>query len=433
MATTVVPPFSSHSDLRTIGEERLVENFVFHHWSAAERARDPRGVRDIVRAALGRWRDMGVPFARGADGERRYDPAEVALCMRMSGYGGHDPYWRAHQVRSVRELVLSVHPPGTATDRAPRAETLPGRRMTLSMRRRFEPAYIAPRGRLRIPVPQVDASLRNLEVALEPVQGADGEARRNDDYIEVQAPAAPAAPVVLEARYTFDAYPGLPSGLAQPLSPEARAYYLRPSEDLVQLTPALRALSADLARGAATPFEQVRRYYDFVTKRTDLGPFPYELLDLAPITAYPAQMGWFDCRRLSALVVGLCRAAGFPARRATGYLLYPAAVNYHHWFEVWLDDAGWLPFDQYGAELTAAGRDPAWAGALVGTVDYRMKMGYLPRAFNGSPGVRLPKAWTSLERDVDESTVTDVVDMNSNAIVWTDTIRLDVGPVLHTH
>ena len=70
------------------------------------------------------------------------------------------------------------------------------------------------------------------------------------------------------------------------------------------------------------------------------------------------------------------------AKNLSGDLQVASANRLVDGMVVWLDDAGWLPFDQYGAELTAAGRDPAWAGALVGTVDYRMKMGYMPRAFN---------------------------------------------------
>ncbi len=427
MARPVLPTFAAQSHLRNIPESRLVDSFVFHNWSQEERARDPEAARRTVRDALARWREMGVPAPRDARGERCYDPAEVALCMRMSGYEGADPYWRERHLSSLRSLILSLHPPGTPRDVAPKVATLPGRRVVMTMERRFNPAYLMPNGRLRLPVPQVDDSTRNLEVRLDPVAGIDAPPRLADDYAEVRLADVPAEPVVMGARYAFDAYPTVPAGPAAVLSPAERELYLRPREDLVQLTPGIVALAASLSIGAVTPFEQVHRFYAHVTKRLDLGPFPYALLDLEPPAHYPPQMGWFDCRRLSAFLVALCRAVGLPARRATGYLLYPACINYHHWAEVWLDGQGWLSIDQLSAELAAVDQDPPWRGALVGAMDYRMKMGYMPRAFNGSPGVRLPASWTSLELDAGGATQTDIIDMASNSLVWTDILRVELG------
>lgn len=427
MAPPVVPTFATHSQRRTTPESRIVDTLVFHNWPQEERARAPEAARRTVREALARWRELGLPFAPDARGEPCYDPAEVALVMRVTGYEGGDPYWRQHHVSSLRGLILSLHPPGTPDDVAPRVTDLPARRVVMTMERRFHPAYLAPRGRLRLPVPQVDDATRNLEVTLDPVPGIEEPPRLTNDYAEVRLDHVPAEPVVMRARYAFDAYPSVPAGPAAVLSPADRELYLRPHEDLVQVTPGIVALAASLSTGAATPFEQVHRFYSHVTKRLDLGPFPYALLDLEPPTHYPPQMGWFDCRRLSAFLVALCRAAGFPARRATGYLLYPACVNYHHWTEVWLDGQGWLSIDQLSAEAAAVHQDPPWRDALVGAVDYRMKMGYMPRAFNGSPGVRLPAAWTSLEVDADGATQTDIIDTSHHALVWTDTLRVELG------
>lgn len=404
-------------------------NFVFHHWSRAERARDPEAARRAVVEAFVRWRALGLPFGHDAQGERCYDPAEVNLCMRLGGYQGRDPYWRERHVPSLRSRILSLHPPDTPTDRAPRAAELPGRRMTVMMRRRFNPEYLAKQGRLRIPVPQIDASTRHLDVELDPVTGDRGSVRRTPDYIELRLAGTPTEPITMGARFSFDAYPSVPDATVTLPSAE-RERCLRPSEDLVQVTPGMVALAQSLARGAPTPIEQVYRFYRHVTKRLDLGPFPHEILNLTPPDHYPAQMGWFDCRRVSAFLVSLCRANEMPARRATGYVLYPAGMAYHHWVEVWIDGIGWYPLDQLSAEPAAAGLDPLWRDALVGAVDYRMNMGYMPRAFNGSPGVQLPAAWTSLECDAAGASQTDIIDLSNNAIVWTDTLRVELGEIL---
>jgi transglutaminase-like putative cysteine protease len=81
------------------------------------------------------------------------------------------------------------------------------------------------------------------------------------------------------------------------------------------------------------------------------------------------------CRDFAHLAVTFCRALNIPARYVCGYLPDigiapdPTPMDFHAWFEVWLDGA-WRTFDarhnkpRMGRSIIAAGRDAvdgAWA------------------------------------------------------------------------
>ncbi len=66
-----------------------------------------------------------------------------------------------------------------------------------------------------------------------------------------------------------------------------------------------------------------------------------------------------DCNEHTILYVALARAAGIPARIATGVALTRGAFYYHAWPEVYIDEGGggtWLPvdptFNQFPADAT---------------------------------------------------------------------------------
>ncbi len=62
-----------------------------------------------------------------------------------------------------------------------------------------------------------------------------------------------------------------------------------------------------------------------------------------------------DCTEHAVLVAALCRAAGIPARSATGLMWVGKEAGYHQWAEVWV--GAWLPVD---ATLDAVGTPPAY-------------------------------------------------------------------------
>ncbi|MCC6868671.1 MAG: transglutaminase domain-containing protein [Burkholderiales bacterium] len=423
-------PFATESCYRNVPEARIVEHLVFHGWRRAARRADPEAARRVVVEALARWRALGLPAARDGDGNWRYDPAEVFLCKRWSGRTQGDPFWREHHVAIERARVLSFHPADGPREAPPSMSALPPRRFTVALRRRFHPAYLAAPARLRLPLPYADDALGDLEVTLEPVDAA-GEWRTAPGCAELRLAETPDRPVTLAVRVSFVAHAYSPPREVVPLLAAERERYLRHAEELIQVTPSLAALAADLCRGVVRARERVRRFLDYLLDGFTAGPFPYEWLDARAPLDLPREGGWFDCRLGSALVAALCRVSGIPARRVSGYLLYPECAGYHWWLEAWFDDVGWVPIDTWAADLSANGADARWRGVFFGDLDYRMKSEVLPRVFNRSLGVRLPPVWRILEREVDDgATEIAVVDPVENREVWADTVRIEMGAAL---
>jgi tetratricopeptide (TPR) repeat protein len=67
--------------------------------------------------------------------------------------------------------------------------------------------------------------------------------------------------------------------------------------------------------------------------------------------------GYAECRGYSLLFVGLCRAAGVPARPIWGLLRVPPGTDRkfgdivsHNWAEVYISGSGWIPIDPQRAE-----------------------------------------------------------------------------------
>lgn len=423
-------PFATDARLRNVPEARIVEHLVFHGWRRAQRRSDPDGARRVVIEALARWRGLGLPAARDSDGTWRYDPAEAFLCMRWAGKVFNDPFWREHHVAIERARVRSFHPAASDPATPPAMATLPPRRFTVTLRRCFDPAYLATPARVRLPLPYGVAGLRDVEVTVEALD-AVGQARIAPGYGELRLVAAPAGPVTLVARSSFVASAYARPGNVVALSAAERSLYLNPSEELIRVTPAVRALAADLGDGATSGRERVARFVDYLMDGLAAGPFPYEWLDAKAPLDLPREGGWFDCRLGSALVTALCRACGMPARRMSGYLLYPESAGYHWWGEVWLDDVGWMPIDTWVTDLSANGADAAWRRVFFGELDYRLTSEVMPQVFNRSPGVRVPPAWRILEREVEDgATEIALVDALTGRNVWVDTIRTEMGAVV---
>ncbi|MCC7040892.1 MAG: transglutaminase domain-containing protein [Burkholderiales bacterium] len=417
--------FVTTARLRTVPEERIVDGLVLRGWMRVDRERDPEGPRRVVRDALARWRGLGLPSTRDAQGQHRYDPGEVAIVMRYAGWKGLDPFWREYQLPTLRAYVLSLHPPGTPRDRTPDPRALPPRRVAVSITRRFEPRWIGRNARLRIPAPVHDAAQRDLTIAFDPPQGAPGSMRGAEGYVELPLTEAPVAPVTLGVQYAYVARPSPAPGGPLSLAPAERAQHLSTHEEAIRVTPQVVAAAQALTRGRSDPIERVRALYDHVAGRRCGVAFPYALFDMAPPDG-PPQMGWYDCRMVAVHFTALCRALGMPTRRIAGYLLSPDAPAFHHWVEVWIDGRGWFPVDALSGEGSAVLSEPAWIPPL-GAIDYRMKIGVVPRVFTGSPGVRMPEHWTRLERAEGEAISTELVDATTLEVVWTDTMRVTLG------
>lgn len=137
--------------------------------------------------------------------------------------------------------------------------------------------------------------------------------------------------------------------------PSIRARYLTLPDDV---PPRVHALARDLTATSASPFDRARAIEIYLRK------FPYTLdlyappqnRDVVDYFLFDLQRGY--CDYYATAMVVLTRAAGVPARLATGYATgkYDAAqMHYvvteaeaHSWVEVYFPNYGWVEFEPTG-------------------------------------------------------------------------------------
>lgn len=412
---------------RVADDSSVVAMFVMYGWLADVRGgRSAEATREAAEA-LERLVSMGLPFERGEDGRRRFDIAETFNFVRDPARDRADGCYERF-VRQARAMMLAYHPAGGSSESPPGPETLPPERFTVTLEREFA-LHHAKAGApllLRLPMPIEDATLRDLRFELTAPPGVRPEVVVAPGRLDVHMPAPDARRVVVGARWTFVSDPARAARGGERLGAGERELYTRPSEGVVKVSPRLRALAGELAGDAPDPFEIVRRYVDhFIDART-MGVVHYDELDPAAPADWPFDTGWFDCQMGAAAIVAMCRARGLPSRLVSGYQLTPAPAG-HYWFEVWLEDRGWTPFDLNVCDLSARGRDAGWRDYYLGRLDYRMKTQVLPRIFNLTPSIRFPAAWhllASLTGDGARSTTRDDA---TGAVVYEDRVSVQRG------
>ena len=117
---------------------------------------------------------------------------------------------------------------------------------------------------------------------------------------------------------------------------------------MVPLDGPIRALAVEATRRSQTDAEKARAIYDRVTgmMRYDKSGTGWGRGDA--IFACDAKRG--NCTDFHALVIGMARSIGIPARFAIGLPL-PAArgsgeiAGYHCWAELYVQGRGWVPVD----------------------------------------------------------------------------------------
>jgi len=137
--------------------------------------------------------------------------------------------------------------------------------------------------------------------------------------------------------------------------PSIRDRYLTLPDDV---PPRVHALARDLTATSATPYDRARAIENYLRK------FPYTLdlyappqdRDVVDYFLFELQRGY--CDYYATAMVVLTRAAGVPARLATGYAAgkYDAAqmryvvteAEAHSWVEVYFPNYGWVEFEPTG-------------------------------------------------------------------------------------
>jgi transglutaminase-like putative cysteine protease len=218
---------------------------------------------------------------------------------------------------------------------------------------------------LWLPVPQTDRNQTVHRVTIEapsPVTiGREARFGNQCLHVRVDAPEAPVA-VTIAVEATRRENPGG----GETLSEGERALYLK-AEPLVPLDGPVRALALEATRGLITDAEKAEAIYGKVvgTMKYDKSGTGWGRGDA--LFACDARTG--NCTDFHALVIGMARSAGIPARFAIGLPLPRGrgsgeVVGYHYWAELYVRGRGWVPVD-----ASEAAKDPSRRGYYFGHHD----------------------------------------------------------------
>lgn len=131
----------------------------------------------------------------------------------------------------------------------------------------------------------------------------------------------------------------------------------------------VRDLAGRLTAGAPTPYAKAEAIEDWLGANTEYtldAPPPPPGSDVVDSFLFRSRRGW--CEPIAASMVVLLRAAGIPARFATGFLpgvrqpltgrWTVRASDAHAWVEAWIPGHGWVGFDPTGSVPLALDPDP---------------------------------------------------------------------------
>lgn len=205
-----------------------------------------------------------------------------------------------------------------------------------------------------IPVPGSDdqQDVRNVRIESPyPVRTTVGSRYGNKmAYIEADSPKVSSFEVkityeVTRREFVHRDFPA--SGTAVSSEESLPSRYLKPDR-LVPLNDTIRDLSAKVTAGKKTDLEKARAIFDYVVSnmKYDKSGTGWGHGDI--MWACDAKRG--NCTDFHALFIGLCRAAGIPARFKIGFPLPEkrggsAIPGYHCWAEFYLRGFGWVPVD----------------------------------------------------------------------------------------
>lgn len=211
---------------------------------------------------------------------------------------------------------------------------------------------------LWLPLPQTDRNqtIHRLTIDAPGPVSIGREDRFGNECLHVRA-EAPRSPVAV--RLVVVATRREDAGAEEPLSDEGRSRYLEP-EPLVPLDGPVRALALEATSGLRSDAEKARAIYEKV-----VGLMKYDKSGTGwgrgdALYACEARRG--NCTDFHALVIGMARSAGIPARFAIGLPLPEARgsgaiAGYHCWAELYVRGRGWVPVDASEAAKRPERRD----------------------------------------------------------------------------
>lgn len=149
------------------------------------------------------------------------------------------------------------------------------------------------------------------------------------------------------------------SGTIAPAPGEELARFLAPDR-LVPLNDRIRKLAAEVTAGKTSPLAKARAIYDYTvdTLAYDKSGTGWGRGDIN----HACDLKRGNCTDFHALLIGLCRASGIPARFIIGFPIPEgnkegSIGGYHCWAEFYLEGKGWIPVDASEASKNRARKE----------------------------------------------------------------------------
>jgi transglutaminase-like putative cysteine protease len=199
---------------------------------------------------------------------------------------------------------------------------------------------------LWLPWPQTDVNqtIHRVDVDASGPVSIGREPRFGNQCLHVRARATDN---VLKVSMAIEATRKENSGASDRLRDEDRGLYLS-AEPLVPLSGPVKELALQATRGLTGDSEKARAIFDRVTRMMTYDKSGTGWGRGDAIFACEAKRG--NCTDFHALIIGMARSIGIPARFAIGVPLPEARgageiAGYHCWAELYVKDRGWVPVD----------------------------------------------------------------------------------------
>lgn len=399
---------------RTLPQARIHDMLALAGWTYEARAEQVDAVGSAAEA-LDLLVAQGLPATDGLEG-RCFDPVEVLNFIKWQGLAGKNDFWQQRFVPTGRRMVEDL------------ARSSGGGPVALSVRykRTFGsgsfPAGRSTRYRLPLPIPH--SSITDLRIEDVFTEGLPWQISADGCRLEVRGDPGSADGFAISQNLRFTLTPTK----RDPTQKENLDAYFSPAEGLIQVTDRVRALATKLTSHRDSQRKKVDAFWNYFLDHLCLGAVHYDQYGAnTPATDHVLQTGWFDCQVGSALLAALCRACGIPARLVGGVLLYPAAPTPHYWCEIWIDDAGWCPFDLSCWDLSAGGHDQSWRRYFAGQIDARLTTERFPLQFTGPSGAHLPAAWHVSSAIIANGAKTMLCDASNGAVIYHNDVTVFLG------
>ena len=164
------------------------------------------------------------------------------------------------------------------------------------------------------------------------------------------------------------------SGTIAPEPREELARFLAPDR-LVPLNERIRKLATEVTAGKTTPLAKARAIYDYTVDNLsyDKSGTGWGRGDIN----HACDLKRGNCTDFHALLIGLCRASGIPARFIIGFPIPEGKKEgsiggYHCWAEFYIEGKGWIPVDASEASKNRARKEYYFGTLCENRVEFTM-------------------------------------------------------------